>query len=227
VRAVTFNIHHGAEGLDRLCAYLRSLRPDVLFLQEVDRGCARSGGVDQAATVAGALGLNFVFGEAFPYDGGSYGLSLLSRWPLTRTKIFRLPHPSPRQHDGRGEPRILLTAETRDLMLAVTHLGLTPRERRAQADRIRRELWLPRQLILGADLNEGPTEAVAASAWRGWLSDAFREGGGIEEATSPADRPRTRIDGLFRTADAPRAREAAVGATGYSDHRAVRVDFDD
>lgn len=224
VRAVTFNIHHGAEGLERVAVFLQSLKPDIVFLQEVDRGCQRSGGVDQAATLARGLGHFFAFGEAFPFDGGSYGLALTSRLPLKNRHTLRLPHPSPRKDDGHGEPRIALVASTSTLTLAVTHLGLSAKERPEQARRIQSKLGHPTGLIIGGDLNEGP-EGPVATKWKGWLSDAFHEGGGIEESTAPDERG-VRIDAIFRTAGAPIVRHAFLGPAGYSDHRAVIVDFE-
>ncbi|MEW6153419.1 MAG: endonuclease/exonuclease/phosphatase family protein [Actinomycetota bacterium] len=62
MRLATFNILHGrslADGVvsvERLAAACRSLEVDVLCLQEVDRGQDRSGGADQTAEVAAALG---------------------------------------------------------------------------------------------------------------------------------------------------------------------------
>ena len=52
--ALTYNIHHG-EGVDgrldleRIADVIRSSGADVVFLQEVDRGTQRAGGVDQVA----------------------------------------------------------------------------------------------------------------------------------------------------------------------------------
>lgn len=62
MRLATFNVLHGrslADGLvstPRLRAACASLGADVLALQEIDRGQARSGGVDQTAAVAEAVG---------------------------------------------------------------------------------------------------------------------------------------------------------------------------
>ncbi len=61
-RLVTSNLLHGRSLNDgavdtaRMVSALTALRPDVLAMQEVDRMQQRSGGVDQTAVVAGALG---------------------------------------------------------------------------------------------------------------------------------------------------------------------------
>lgn len=62
MRLVTWNVLHGCSpddgrvDLDRFAAAVRSLDADVLALQEVDRGQARSHGADLAAVAAEAMG---------------------------------------------------------------------------------------------------------------------------------------------------------------------------
>jgi endonuclease/exonuclease/phosphatase family metal-dependent hydrolase len=62
VRLVTWNVLHGCSpddgrvDLDRFAAAVRSLDADVLTLQEVDHGQARSQGADLAAVAAEAMG---------------------------------------------------------------------------------------------------------------------------------------------------------------------------
>src|SRR5688500_5929836 len=86
VRVLTYNIHHG-EGtdrqlnLERLADVIKSVNPDLVGLQEVDQKTARSKGVDQAARLAELTGLRAIFGKAMEYQGGGYGLAVLSRWP--------------------------------------------------------------------------------------------------------------------------------------------------
>lgn len=228
LRCVTFNILHGELGLPAVIRLLQDLAPDVVFLQEVDRHCARSGRVDQTAIIAQALGLHAVFAEAFPLEGGSYGVALLARAPLENPRVHHLPHAAPHESDGRGEPRVLLAAASGPLTLACTHFGLAPEERRDQAEAVR-EILAPAlagaPLILGGDLNEGRLGSVFTE-WSGWLFDAFTEAGGRELESAPADRPRTRIDYVLRSATAPRPTGAFVGPAGASDHRPVIVDFE-
>lgn len=226
MRCVTFNIQHAAEGLDRVEQLLRQLEPDVAFLQEVDRGCRRSGRVDQAQSLARALGMHALFAEAFPLEGGSYGLALLSKRPLQALGVHRLPHPAPREDDGRGEPRILLVARSGALTLACTHLGLSEEERPVQAAVIRQALEGQPNLLLGGDLNEG-REGPVLARWAGWLEDTFKKGAPSERVTAPPDRPQTRIDFVLRSTDAPRVTASFVGPAGASDHRPVVVDFAD
>jgi endonuclease/exonuclease/phosphatase family metal-dependent hydrolase len=222
---VTFNIQHGAEGLVRVAHLLRELAPDVVFLQEVDRGCRRSGGTDQALMLANALGAHFAFGQAFPFDEGAYGLALLSRQPMTNVRSYELPHEGPPQDDGRGEPRILLCADVGALTICNTHLGLGPAERIAQVERLRHVLSPePLPVVLGGDFNEHRASQAVQSTLT-WLHDTFDEARGEEHSTAPGDRPHGRIDYIFRSEHAPNAMRAFIGPAGYSDHRPVIVDF--
>src|SRR5690606_16250040 len=108
IRVVSYNIRHG-RGMDdsldlsRSAAVLASLRPDIVGLQEVDDRVERSGNVDEAAELGEQLGMEHVFGAFMPYQGGRYGMAILSRFPIVSVNPLRLP-------EG-NEPRIALLAE--------------------------------------------------------------------------------------------------------------------
>lgn len=110
LRVASYNIRHG-RGMDdtvdlaRTAAVLRALTPDVVGLQEVDHTVQRSGRVDEARALGDLLGMQHAFGAFMPYQGGEYGLAILSRFPITRATPVRLP-------DG-NEPRVALAAELR------------------------------------------------------------------------------------------------------------------
>ena len=84
LRVLTYNIHHG-EAMDRqfdyerLAKVINDLSPDIVALQEVDRGTKRASGVDQAALLGKLCKMHHVFGQAMPYQGGQYGEAILSR----------------------------------------------------------------------------------------------------------------------------------------------------
>ena len=68
---------------------IRSVGADVIALQEVDRGCARSGGVDMAAVIAHRAGYRYRhFITIRPFQGGRYGTAILSRFPILKRKTI-------------------------------------------------------------------------------------------------------------------------------------------
>ncbi|MBT5928051.1 MAG: hypothetical protein HOH33_15700 [Verrucomicrobia bacterium] len=106
---LTYNIHH-AGGLDgkvdyeRIAGIIRKTDADIIALQEVDNQTTRTQGVDQAKKLASILGLQVVFGKALNFQGGTYGLAILSRGEIKTSRTFALPY-----RVGQ-EPRIVLEA---------------------------------------------------------------------------------------------------------------------
>ena len=112
LRVLTYNIHHG-EGRDgkldlaRTADVIRSANPDLVALQEIDRGTTRTERIDELAELARLLDMHAQFGKAMDYMGGEYGVAILSRWPIASAENRPLPHP------GEHEPRTALTVRVR------------------------------------------------------------------------------------------------------------------
>jgi endonuclease/exonuclease/phosphatase family metal-dependent hydrolase len=105
---VSYNIRHGAGmddqvRLERTATALRPFDADFIGLQEVDENVSRSGSADQAALLGGLLGMHHAFGAFMNYQGGRYGMAILSKWPIRQVTPLRLP-------EG-NEPRIALMVE--------------------------------------------------------------------------------------------------------------------
>lgn len=204
LRVGTYNIHHGADGQDRLdlsrtAAAIAALRADVIGLQEVDVGYgARSGFEDQAARLAELLGLQVCFGAAIDRPGvdrsgtdgadrggrrQQYGLALLTRHEIVAHAMHPLPgHPA---LDALHEPRGLLSttvhpAGQEPLHVLVTHLDHEdPRHRTAQVLRIlEHTAALEGPALLLGDFNADPgapeLAALSAGGWREAATDLTR-----------------------------------------------------
>ncbi len=108
LRVASWNIERGKH-LDGIQAYLQATEllksVDVLILNEVDKGMARSGNRNVAAELASSLGFEYVFGNHYlcldfgdPRDGvhnvsnaeGLHGNAILSRYPIRRAEVFSL-----------------------------------------------------------------------------------------------------------------------------------------
>ena len=191
MRVVSFNIQHGrapsgavdAELTGRECA---RLAPDVLGLQEVDRGVRRSGRVDQAAVVASATGLTSTFGASLAVGGGVYGNALLVRGTLADIETVELPN------RGRLEPRTILLAlaalADADVSVGVTHLSTSKPAAIRQLLAALEALWRrPAPRLLLGDFNLLPDAVIPAlGAARMSVSEAV--------LTFPSSWPERTID---------------------------------
>jgi endonuclease/exonuclease/phosphatase family metal-dependent hydrolase len=96
VRIATYNIHHG-RGVDGiidlpgLAEVMEQTGADIIGLQEVDQFTQRCNGVDQTAELAQRLGFNGQFAAHFPYQGGYYGVAVITRFPIIAAKQYSLP----------------------------------------------------------------------------------------------------------------------------------------
>ena len=227
---VSYNLHHG-EGLDRrfdlprLAAVIQSARPDLVALQEVDRGTRRSGGVDQAAELARLTGLTMVYGPAIEFDGGRYGNAVLTRYPVVGQRCVPLPSAEPRVALG-VTVRVPAGGAERPLCFIVTHLDLTAAARLAAVPLIEALCAddPDQPAILAGDLNDPPASATLRAFERTWTNATA--GAGLW--TVPADAPREQIDYvLCRPAGRWRVRAAAVLPEAVaSDHRPICAELD-
>lgn len=231
LRVLVYNIHagkdaSGIDNLERVGALVRSTRADLVLLQEVDRNTERSGDVDQLATLQQLTGLHGVFGKALDYQGGLYGIAILSRWPITAHDTVPL-HLTPQS----VEARVALFADVAmpggTVTIVNTHLDHHPDDtwRRQEVARLLQAIAARerRPLLIGGDFNSTPDSDVQATLRNAGLKDAWTMCGRGDELTYPAGTPLRRIDYLFLTG-AARCTEARVIDTDASDHRPVLVD---
>ena len=160
-RVLSYNIRHCAGTDDRLdlartAKAIGDLRPDFVGLQEVDQSAKRSGGVNQPQALGRSLSMNAAFGSFMDYDGGQYGLAVMSRFPIKSARAIRLP-------DG-NEPRVALLAEAllpsgRVVTVVNVHFDWVDDDgfRFAQASRLASALGqLTTPYILLGDFNDQP-----------------------------------------------------------------------
>lgn len=203
LRILSYNIKHG-RGMDgevdlrRAAAVIERVKPDLVALQEIDHTARRSGEVDEAARLGELTGMHHAFGSFFDFDGGQYGMAILSRWPLTDVKNHRLP-------DG-AEPRTSLAAEVRPfadrppIVFANVHFYRTEAERLAQARAVLTALGPAKgPTIVAGDFNSRPDSAVLRLFGDGWTVPPKDE----DHFTFPSDKPSVEIDYIvFRPASA-------------------------
>jgi endonuclease/exonuclease/phosphatase family metal-dependent hydrolase len=234
MRLLSYNIHKGIGGRDRLYRIERIIRvieeenPDLICLQEVDRNVRRTRHDDQprrlteAFHAAGSLyQLNVRLGH------GGYGNLVLSRWPFRDTHQVSLRQ---RRRKPRGAQLAVVETPEGPLHLVHWHLGLAERERH----------WQVRHLLEHPVFQEAahlPTVIVGDfNDWRNTLAHHQFARHGLTQATSPLRRfrsfpayyPVISLDKAF-TCDAIDLRHVRVVRTPLtrraSDHLPLVIDF--
>jgi len=199
LRVISYNIKRGL-GNDDNTDLLRSAyrvdqyAPDFVGLQEVDNGAKRSGNVDQAAELGKRLQMQHAFGPFMDFQGGRYGLALLSRYSIDQINVVPLPK--------GNEPRVALAATIKlptgqTVVVVNVHFDWVADDgfRFAQAVALRKYLdALAHPYLLMGDFNDVPESRTVK------LLSA-----GAAEAKKPADdrftfsstRPKIEIDFIF------------------------------
>ena len=212
VRIMTYNVHGcvGGDGkldLGRVTAVIAQSRPDIVALQELDVGRARSGRVDQARAIAARLGMSFHFNAALNVEEEQYGDAILTALPERLVKSGPLPSlGSIPRNETRGAVWAAVTVGAHELQVVNTHLGLVPLEQRHQAQCLMGEGWLGHPacrdpVILVGDLN-ATSRYAAYRTLVSRLCDVQRTEGGERRGgravrTFPSRMPVLRIDHGF------------------------------
>jgi endonuclease/exonuclease/phosphatase family metal-dependent hydrolase len=230
VRVMTYNIHVGM-GMDkqldlaRIASVIERERPDLVALQEVDRGVRRTNGVDQIRELARLTGMDFAFAHNLDYQGGQYGVAVLSRRPVLAIDHRRFLHL--REAERRGLLRVEVEMGGRRLSFVTTHLDFQHDDNRLHEARqlLAALANLDMPLIVAGDFNDEPrgeTYRLMTSRFADAWVAAARAGEGF---TYPADKPSKRIDYVF-VGPGVRVRSARVVETLASDHVPLVADLE-
>ena len=233
LRIVTWNVHACIGGdarvsTRRVAEALSALEADVIALQEIDVGRARTGGANQLAELASALDMDARFSRAMRRHDGDYGIGMLTRLEVIAEETRSLPRPGL----PFVEPRVALLLRLRHprglLCVVNTHLGLIPYERLRQVRALLPWLTALRAdgpTVLCGDLNASP-RASECRLLDPVLPDAF--GDGVEGCTFPVKLPMSRLDHIRASPDLERV-AVAIPRTPLtclaSDHFPVVADF--
>lgn len=239
LRLLTYNVHRciGVDGRlspQRVAEAIASTEPDIVVLQELDVGRARTGGVDQAEIIARELGMQMHFHPALKVMEELYGDAILTALPSRLVRAGPLP-------GFKGwrvlEPRGALWAELEiagaRLQIINTHLGIVPRESAIQMEWLLGPEWLGHPecrdpAILAGDLNAVPGTRTYRRISRRLRDAQLTQKIRSTKPTFPARLPVLRIDHVFVSA-AIEVLKAQVVRTPLtrvaSDHLPILVDF--
>jgi endonuclease/exonuclease/phosphatase family metal-dependent hydrolase len=220
VRVVSFNTHRSFGGIATVAQEIRALDPDIVLLQEIDRFHGRTGGVDQVAYFAEALGMQGSFSANVVQGQGQYGTAILSRFPILDSGRVGLPNAP------GGEPRGLqwagLEIGGQEVRVYNTHLqnklvGLREAQARQVAGIV---AGADQPTILGGDMN-ATANTPTLGPLLAQLVDAWPIAGSGPEGTGPNG---SRIDFVLASPTLEPQR-AQVLRSAVSDHARVYVDY--
>jgi endonuclease/exonuclease/phosphatase family metal-dependent hydrolase len=239
-RIVTYNVHRcvgNDRRLDvaRVADVLAALEPDIVAMQELDVGRARTGHVDQAHEIARRLDMACHFHAALTVEDERYGDAILTCFPEKSVKVGPLPGYGPiPQLEPRGALWVEVEIDGAPVQIINTHLGLVPKEQQLQAAYLAGAAWLQHpncqgpKILLG-DFNATATSVVYRTFLKGLSPARTLAPTKTPTATFPSALPVLRIDHLFvspeiRVSDvfAPFSPKTRVA----SDHLPLVMDFE-
>lgn len=230
---MSYNIRHG-RGMDghvdlqRIAHVILWENPDLVALQEVDRGVERTDRIDMPAELAAFTGMTAVFSNNFHYQGGEYGNAILSRHPIlsSHNTHYRMV----RNGEQRGLLHAIVEIHGQPLLFLNTHLDYRPddTERLSNIGEIVELLALHPAVptVVAGDFNDLPGSRTHQAMSRHFI-DAWECVGADEGFTIPSEAPNRRIDYVFfHPVHGPVPRSAWVPTSTASDHLPLVVEFE-
>lgn len=232
LRVMTYNIHVGV-GMDkkldlqRIADAINKERPDLVGLQEVDRGVERTQRKDEIVELAALTKMEYAFAHNLDYQGGQYGVAILSRFPILN--VDHRMYQNKREAERRGMIRVEVKLDNKTVNFVTTHLDYQFQDGRLfEAEQMLdflRDIKGP--LIIVGDFND---EAVG-TAYKLMLNkfdDAWIASKQTATGFSyPADKPIKRIDYIFfRRSDGLKVKKTWVVETLASDHVPVVAELE-
>ena len=187
LKLMSYNIKN-ANGMDNVCNFQRianvinNASPDVVAIQEVDSMTNRSGQKYVLGEIAERTQMHGYFAPAIDYDGGKYGIGLLTKQVPLRLQSLPLP--------GREEARTLILAEFADYIYCCTHMSLTEEDRMKSLELVKAfTSSSTKPLFLAGDMNAEPESGFIKE-----LQKDFQILSNPKQHTFPAPDPKETID---------------------------------
>ena len=220
LKLMSYNIRNtkgmdGIHDIQRIANIIINEAPDVVAVQELDSMTTRSGQKYVLGELAERTQMHATYAPAISFQGGKYGIGILSRKQPLSLQTYPLP--------GREEARILLVAEFEDYFLACTHLSLTEEDRLASLDIIKNSAKKSHKpYFLAGDLNDQPDSKFIQA-----LKQDFQILTNTKHATYPAPQPTETIDYIatwkHNTNDFANLSVRVLEEPVASDHRPLSV----
>ena len=220
LRIMSYNVHNligmdGKRDAKRIAEIINDAAPDLVALQELDSATLRSNNAVALAELAAETMMYPVYGPAIDFQGGKYGVGILSKEKPVAVRQTPLP--------GREEKRTLLVVEFENYILACTHFSLTAADRLASVSVINQALkGAVKPLFLAGDIN-----AEASSEVQTALAENFVTLNDPKQNTIPVVNPDRCIDYIYmyrNSRECSVLRRQVIPETVASDHLPLYVD---
>lgn len=220
VNILSYNVHN-CIGMDKKQDYQRiadvilKALPDVVALQELDSVTVRNKGVYALGELEKLTGMHGIYASAIPFQGGSYGIGILSKEAPIRYEVITMP--------GREEKRALIIAEYKDYVFCATHQSLTKKDQIASVPLILKAVAdIDKPVFMAGDMNSAP-----ASKPQRMLAKQFIPLNDTSAYTFPADKPNRCIDYIYAYSkngyQFDVQQQKVIDEAVASDHRPVQV----
>ena len=187
LKLMSYNIRN-AKGMDgiysfqRIANVINNEAPDVVAVQEIDSMTTRSNQTYVLGEIAERTQMHANYAPAISFQGGKYGIGILSKEKPLNIKTYPLP--------GREEERMLMVAEFEDYIFACTHLSLTEEDRLASLEIFKRSAEASNKpFFLAGDLNDTPDSKFIQG-----LQKDFQILTNTKAPTFPSTEPQETID---------------------------------
>ena len=221
-RVMSYNVRN-CTGLDgktdyqRIANIIKNANCEAVAIQELDSMTTRYEGQDMLKNLAELTGMYPTFAPSIDYQGGKYGIGMLTKEkPLSHRRVA-LP--------CRSEPRSLQIVELKDYYYCCTHLSLHAEDRETSIGIIIDELSkLDKPVIIAGDFNAEPEEKSMQE-----MAKHFQIFEKNTPYTFPANEPNIEIDYIALYSDKGATAEVnehtVIEAKVESDHRPLVADI--
>lgn len=184
---MTYNVRNGigmdeVRNLDRVLKVIQQQQPDVIAVQELDSVTKRSERTYPLGILAEKTKMHASYAPAIEFQGGKYGIGMLSKEKPLNMKYYQLP--------GREEQRALLVVEFEKFVYCCTHISLTPDDQLLSLPIINKVVSeYQKPVLIAGDMNATPADPFILG-----LQQTFKVVSPLDAKTYPADKPDQTID---------------------------------
>ena len=195
VRVMSMNIKESGKyakyKIEPYADVIKEYNPDFVCLQEIDYRTIRNGGKDFLGELAKLTGMFPYFCQSFSYQGGGFGVAILSKYPFYKAQKVIAKIDGARENRATGWVYVLLPSGE-SIRVASTHLALESADITTQnLAQINSKIFEDKQtptLLIG-DFNSTPESGPIEYAKIKWQEIGPRNG-----FTIPADNPNRQLD---------------------------------